>query len=267
MKFFLLSLLLLSFGTISAQQENWDVYMAQYQKKPSSITLDMGLKTVAPIKTLPYSVITGVSFRNCDSIGMPVKREFPNLYKVSDSVKALIDRATTNKMAGTFTYVCQRFDYYYVSDTANLRKQLTELYAAYFPLYKFYINIKEDKNWTSYLEFLYPNEATYEYMQNQKLVKALQNGGDKLTRPRQVDHFFYFKNEIDRDCFIKYATQKRFKIVSKEKTTIGNIPFKLRLSRADKVDLAAITRITIEMKKQAKKCNGEYDGWETFVVK
>jgi len=260
-------LLLFLPSLLQAQEENWDVYMAEYGKKPGSITLNMALKKTAPLKNLPYVLITGVSFRNCDDDGMPTKREFANLYKVADSVKAVVDSLVKNTLAGTFTHLCQRLDYYYVADTANLREQLTQLYKERFPLYMPSIAIKEDKAWAAYLDFLYPNEESYEFMQNQKMVMALQKGGDKLLKKRPVDHWLYFKNEVDRNCFISYATKQGYKVVAKEKVAFPKTPFKLHLSRTDRVDAASISKITIEMKKQAKKCNGEYDGWETFVVK
>ena len=251
-----------------AQEENWDVYMAQYENKPGSILLNLSLKSTAPIKTLPFVVISGVSFRNCDSIGMPDKREFTNLYRISDSVQAIVNSSVKNNLVGSFTYLCQRLDYFYVNDTTGLRQKLTTLYKTKFPLYIPYINIKEDKNWTTYLNFLYPNEATMEFMQNQKVISALQKGGDKLIKARPVDHWLYFKTEADRNCFITYATKQQFKIVAEEKTAnLIKAPFKLHLSRTDKVDAASISRITLELKKQANQCNGEYDGWETFVVK
>ena len=107
-----------------------------------------------------------------------------------------------------------------------------------------------------------------EFMQNQKVILALQKGGDKLIKARPVDHWFYFKTELDRSCFITYAIKQQFKIVAKEKNAnLVKAPFKLHLSRTDKVDAASISRITLELRKQVKLCNGEYDGWETFVVK
>jgi uncharacterized protein (TIGR01619 family) len=251
-----------------AQDENWDVYMAKYKSMPGSFSLNMALKPKAPVKTLPFVLITGVSFKNCDSDGMPTKKEFINLYTISDSLKKIMDRVVTNTLAGSFTSVCQRLDYFYVSDTAGLREQLAFFYREKFPHYSpHYINIKEDKSWAAYLDFLYPGEESYEFMQNQKLVTALQNGGDKLLKDRLVEHWLYFKTDIDRNCFITYAIKQKFAVISKERSSDPKTPFKLHISRSNKVDVASISKITIDLKKQAKKCNGEYDGWETIVVK
>ena len=266
-KFLLAAIIFLPPQFLTAQEENWDVYMAQYEKQPSSITINLALKPISPIKDLPFLLVTGVSFKNCDDEGMPQKREFNMLYKISDSVKAIVDGLVKNKLVGTFTHICQRFDYYYLADTLGLREKIAALYKEKFPLYVPYLAIKDDKTWSSYLDFLYPNEESYEFMQNQKMVMALKKGGDKLTKQRPVEHWLYFKTEADRNCFVIYATQQKFKIVAREKVAMPKTPFKLLLSRNDKVDAASITKITIEMKKQAKKCNGDYDGWETFVVK
>lgn len=267
-KFFVaISLILLPFFLI-AQEENWDVYIARYKNKLGSITLNMALKSVAPVKTLPFVVITGVSFKNCNDEGLPGKREFASLYKISDSVKSIMDRLTTNNLTGSFTYMCQRLDYFYVSDTTGLREQLAFFYREKFPQYTpYYINIKEDKLWAAYLDFLYPNEESFEFMQNQKVVTALQNGGDKLLKERLVDHWLYFKTDADRNCFIIYATKQKFKIIGKERSSDPTSPFKLHIARINKVNVASISKVTIELRKQAKKCNGEYDGWETVVVK
>ena len=148
-KNFLAVLFLLVPFLLMAQEENWDVYMAQYENKPGSKTLNLSLKSTAPIKTLPFLLITGVSFRNCDSIGMPAKREFSNLYRISDSVQAIVNSSVKNNLVGSFTYLCQRFDYFYLNDTIGLRQKLATLYKSKFPLYIPYINIKEDKNWTA----------------------------------------------------------------------------------------------------------------------
>lgn len=268
LRIFLFVLLLLSFTSLLAQQENWDTYMAQYENKPASIALNLSLKSTAPVKTLPFLLTTGVSFRNCDSIGMPYKREFNNLYRIADSVQATVNSLVNNKLVGSFTYLCQRFDYFYVNDTTGLRQKLNALYQTKFNQYIPYINIKEEHSWTTYLKFLYPNEATMEFMQNQKLVTALQKGGDKLIKARPIDHWFYFKTELDRTCFTAYAIKQQYKIIAKEKNAkLVKAPLKLHISRNDKVDAISISKITLELKKQAKLCNGEYDGWETVVVK
>jgi uncharacterized protein (TIGR01619 family) len=253
--------------TLSAQEGNWDAYMAKYEKGPGSTIINMDIKKIAPDKRLPFLFSAGVKFTNCTTDGLPSAPEFDNLNRISDSVVAIIDRLVKNTLVGTFTYQCERRDYFYVPDTTGLRQQVINLLTKRFPAYTPAFNVKLDKKWEAYLDFLYPNEETMEYMKNQKVIMQLQKAGDKLDKPRLVDHWLYFKTENDVNCFIQYANQEHYKIGTKEKVTISGYTYKLQLSRTDKVDLSSISKITLELGRQAKKCNGDYDGWETFVVK
>jgi hypothetical protein len=262
----LLCLLLFPFITV-AQEEQWDVYLAQYEKGPGSIVLNMSLKEVAPMKTNPFILVTGVKFKDCLKDGMPTKNEFTNLYKVSDAVNKLLTHATKIIFAGTFTYQCERLDYFYIPDTVGIRDRLNKLYSKSFPNYESYISIKHDANWEAYLSFLFPNEEILNYMGDQKVVLQLQQAGDKLEKERQVDHWIYFDTDKDMECFIRYASANKFKIASKGRTEQGPQKYKLQIARTDKVDLGSINKITSELRSEATKCKGDYDGWETFVAK
>ncbi len=169
-------------------------------------------------------------------------------------------------MAGTFTYQCERKDYYYIKDTSSIRLKLLALYKKHFPGYQPIINIRKDATWEAYLTFLYPNEETREYMYNEKVLTKLNEAGDKLDKERPLDHWLYFPDAKSRDSFVVYAKAKGFKIESKEMRE-GAKPFQLHISRIDKVDLPYISKLTLELRREARKYNAEYDGWETFVVR
>jgi len=246
---------------------NWDVYMAMYEKGAGSTSVSMGLVRDAAKNELPFILITGATFTNCTNDGFPNKDEFNRLYELSDNVQAVVSKLTRMELVGTFTYQCERRDYIYVSDTTKIRSKLIELYKTKFSNYKYYINIRLDKNWEAYLKFLYPNEETKEYMSNQKVIEQLKASGDNLTKARQVDHWLYFSSINDRDLFEKSIISTGFKIENKEKVDNSDKPYKLHISRTDKVDTESINLITLDLKRKAKRMNGDYDGWETFIVK
>jgi hypothetical protein len=267
-KQYLISLALLIQSSFAfSQEENWDVYMAQYEKGVGSTIINMSLKNSAPIKEFPYMLKTGVKLINCSVEGLPAKEEFDVLYAISDKVKSVIDSNLKNKAVGTFSYQCERIDYYYVSDTNRIRKLLESAYQKNFPDYKYSITFRKDSSWEAYLEFLYPNEETYEYMTNDKVILNLIKEGDDLSKPRQVDHWLYFKSEADRDNFIPFAVLEKYKVESKEFLKDSKLKYKLQISRMDKVDVGSISKITLELRKKAKQLNGVYDGWETFVIR
>jgi hypothetical protein len=266
--FLLFSLLFILKSNCQEIEENWDTYMASYEKGAGSVLLNMSLKERAPLLNYGYAVITGVKLKDCTPDGLPTQQEFKTLYKISDGVHELIEKKKRTILAGTFTYQCERTDYFYVNDTFLLRKYLTEFYETNFPQYSFIISIKADRKWESYLSFLYPNDEIMESMLNQKVVLKLHQAGDKLEKQRTIDHWLYFKTEGGRNRFISYAAGLHFKI---EKTdTVAEqkqYPFSLQISRTDYADLARITQLTLMLRKEAMKQNGYYDGWETAVIK
>jgi hypothetical protein len=150
---------------------NWNSYLAMYEKGPGSIVLDMDLIKNAPVKDMPFIVITGVTFTNCTKDGLPEKDEFENLYKISDDVEKTISRLTQLVNAGSFTYQCQRLDYIYVKDTASIADELSKLYKSKYSNYTPYINIKQDKDWEAYLKFLYPNQEILDSMKTRRITK------------------------------------------------------------------------------------------------
>jgi len=262
----LLGLLLQTLVSFS-QQENWDVYVAQYQKGPGSTLINMSLRQAAPMKQFPFLLTTGVKFIDCTNEGFPVKDGFEILHKISDTIKNIIDQKLKNIAAGTFTYQCERLDYYYLIDTTGIRKLLSAAYERNFPEYEYSISIRNDKEWNGYLTFLYPNEITYEYMVNQKVIINLTKEGDDLSKARKIDHWLFFKTEDDRGKFIAYAEKQKFKIESENVAKESKLKYPVQISRIDNVDVKTISAITIGLRKKAKELNGEYDGWETVVVK
>lgn len=237
-----------------------------YEKGPGSVTLNMDVVNHAPKKDLPFVLITGVTVKNCSKDGFPNPEEFDRLYAVSDRIQAEVAKLSKMEHVGTFTYQCERLYYIYLSDTTKIRELLIKLYKSDFSNYTYYLNIRNDVEWEGYLKFLYPSDEIQEYMSNDKVIIQLSKAGDKLTTARKVDHWLYFPTEKDRNTFESIAIADGFKIEGKQKIDTAK-PYLLQISRTDKVDHESINPVTMTLRKKAKKLNGEYDGWETFIVK
>jgi len=118
------------------------------------------------------------------------------------------------------------------------------------------------------LEFLYPLPAQFQSIQNQRVLDSLGKNGDKLTKERPVDHWIYFKSATDVDDFLSKIKDDGFEIVDNDyDVQFGDAPFRLHISRTDKVDYDSIDDYVLYLWKLAGDCNGEYDGWETSVEK
>jgi uncharacterized protein (TIGR01619 family) len=268
MRYIFTALLLFLLHTMARSQDgNWDVYQAQYEKGPASVFLNMDLIHAAPRKDLPFLVITGVTYAACRADGLPEDEELHHLNEISAQVGRTASALTKTEMAGTFTSQCKRLDYLYVRDTLHVRTKLKELYTGKYQPYRYQISIRQDQGWKEYLGFLYPKEEVFEAMANEKILHPLRLAGDKLDKPRLVDHWLFFANSQDRDQFMKYAAGEKFKIEGTGYLQDTELPYQLQISRTDPVYPDAINPLTLGLRRKAKALKGNYDGWEALVQK
>jgi hypothetical protein len=137
-----------------------------------------------------------------------------------------------------------------------------------FSQYQYSFGAKPDKNCEGYLDFLYPNPQQFQTILNRRVVDQLEKGGDKLTKARKVDHWIYFKTEADRASFLQKVTKDGFGAsTSSFDKKFAAFPYKLVITRVDKVDWQSVNEYVIPLWRLASENNGDYDGWETEIVK
>lgn len=241
--------------------------MAQYDNGPGIVTFNATLKDNAVWKTLPNVVIAGITFNGPLRDGLPDATSIDIAQEIANKLLTFMKKRGAIKEAGYFTNGGERLGYYYVNDTTGLRQAISSFYKENYNDYKYYVNIKPDKDGESYLNFLYPNEITREYMKNHAVLETAVENGDNLEKPRRVDHWLYFKSSADRDRFVTFAEREKFKVEGKTANIKRPLPFGLQLSSVSKIDIETISAITLMLRKEAVKYDGDYDGWETSPAK
>ncbi len=259
----LLAHIMLCMGSVYAQQENWDAYMARYGSKPGSVMVDMGLSAAAPDKLLPYLVITGPRARPCSNPnGMPDTSEINEMETMLEVTGGILSGVTAKKLAGTFTYNCERLNYYYVRDTVPVRNAINRLYKTHYGSYTHTLKIKHDPMWLSYRTFLYPDSTTQSWMANNKAILAMVQGGDNLAGPRDITHTLYFTSDSARTAFANYATSHRYKVAGTSNAKTIVMPYEIVVGRNSRVVMDSIMAMESELRVAAKPLGGYYKGWE-----
>jgi len=127
---------------------------------------------------------------------------------------------------------------------------------------------EEDPGWRLYFDILYPTEWDMQGIMNRRVIRNLVEGGDDLSKPRGVFHWLYFSKEEDRDrCALAlkdngYKTRSLPNVKPEAKRPLG-----LGAFRMNHVDEGAINQVSWELFELAQENGGEYDGWETQIVK
>lgn len=266
---FLLGYCLLLWHGAAGQQHqgDWDAYLMQTSNKPVSIIVDLALGKKAPMKERPFVIIVRSQLQYPDNYGMPGKAELTTLDEMEEGLVEKLARNNGAMYAGRFTQRSIREFYFYALDTVNYHLAVQQAMSA-FKEYKWLTQAKDDKTWTNYFTVLYPPPVDMEKIQNRRLIDRLKNEGDSLTRSRQIDHYFYFKTKIKRDEFIRNTGISAFTIAElSDNAQSGEFPYPLHIYKNDVPDYSYIERVLIPFWEAARKYQGKYDGWETYLVK
>jgi regulator of RNase E activity RraB len=129
------------------------------------------------------------------------------------------------------------------------------------------VGSKNDHDWTCYFEFLCPDEERWQWILDRRLVEALTDHGDPLTKPRRVDHSVAFSAEQGRAAFLAAVTELGFETVAAEGKTGSRRRYSAQIHRVDSVELEDIHNTVMELKLLAEEHGGDYEGWETTVEK
>jgi Family of unknown function (DUF695)/Regulator of ribonuclease activity B len=245
----------------TAQQEQWDTYVAKFGDKPGSVLVDMGLYSSAPDHHFPYLIITGPIAHKCDKHGIPDKDEIPSLEDILNSTGNFLNGVTAKVLVGTFTCNCERMNYYYAKDTLGVRTAMRRMYDRNYKDHDYAINIKYDPEWKSYLTFLYPDEATQNWMQNNRLIQDMNRDGSDPKKPRAISFDFYFSSDTGRTSFEHFATSAGYTIAKRSENKGGQITYALAVAKTEGLNLDEINRETAKFREEAAKHGGAFLGW------
>lgn len=241
--------------------EKWDFYFCHVDDKPASIYVDVGLHDEAPIAALPDRAYLSVVMRQPRPDGLSSHEEFDALKALEDAIVARL--ASTNCVyVGRNTSDGRRDFWFFLADAASWERQAADAMAD-FPAYAYEAGAEPDPEWSAYLDFLYPNEQGWDFITNRHVCDRLEEAGDPLTEPRDIEHWAYFPDAASREAFIARARELRFEVrelldPDEERTDYG-----VRLARRDVPSFGEIHDITVPLLRAANEAGGRYDGWET----
>jgi uncharacterized protein (TIGR01619 family) len=251
----------------SQHEEEWEFYFSNVDEKLSSIMVDLGLHSVAPLKDKSNVIWISLKMNNPRQDGLSSQEESEKLGEIEDVLVEKIVKKNNAIFVGRLTSDSHRDFYFYIGDTTLYDKTISDAMVQ-FSDYQFDYGAKEDKEWNGYFNFLYPLPRQLQAIQNRRVVDNLEEHGDKLEKPREVYHWIYFKAAKDRETFLEKIKSDGFKIEAKDHDKgLGEYSYTLKISRIDKVDLDNINDYCLYLWETAQECDGDYDGWETSVEK
>jgi len=244
--------------------QNWDFFMCRIEGAPASIRTNLALIEVAPLEGLTQRLQFYIKMQNPRPDGLSSNEEYPILCDIEDAIGEKAE-ATGAVSAGVVKSEGFLELWFYTQNAEALAKTCEEALQT-FEGYESGYNIAEDPEWEDYFNFLYPDEFSYQTMQNRKVLMQLEKNGDKMEVPREIDHFIYFKEAAQQQAFAKEAEAKGFKVrfnddefVEDRKAEGKEYPYMVEATREDSP--LAIDDIVWDLLELASPFEGNYDGW------
>ncbi|HKP23860.1 MAG TPA: ribonuclease E inhibitor RraB [Dongiaceae bacterium] len=103
--------------------------------------------------------------------------------------------------------------------------------------------------------------------QNEDVIAVLIENGDALDQPRPIEHWAYFPTEEGRARFIAYIEPRYANIACSLNPMSAGKEYGVTFSHTGTPDADSITEITSALSLAAESCGGDYDGWETQVIR
>ena len=244
--------------------QNWDFFMCRIEGAPASIRTNLALIEVAPLEGLTQRLQFCIKMKNPRPDGLSSNEEYPILCDIEDAIGEKAEAAgavlvSVIKSEGVL-------ELWFYCDNAETLVDICQKTLGNFEGYLYQDFSVEDPEWEDYFDFLYPDEFSYQTMQNRKVLMQLEKNGDKMEVPREIDHFIYFKEAAQQQAFAKEAEAKGFKVLLSDEKTVEERkaknythPYTVQATREDSpLDINDIVWDLLEL---ASPFEGEYDGW------
>lgn len=242
--------------------DNWDYYFCQVYDAPASIFVDLDAIYALPVTTHPVSAYLRLSMRVPREDGLSSQEEYETLSAVEKVIEAACEREKVLYLGRCTGSRCR--DFYFYTPTGLDWEALAGRIMSAFPDYRFVTGTREEPDWATYTDFLYPSGADRQRMENRRVCEALERHGDPLQSARDLDHLALFTTEESRQAFTDGATARGFTVASMFVTPEDG-EYAVELKRADIPSYDNIDAVVIPLYDLTQAHGGVYDGWGCSV--
>lgn len=249
--------------------QEWNAYRSWIDDNPAVFRLNLALDEVAPIEGFSYCVRITIELKNPDENGFSTN-ERPQIYAIEDQILRPL-QSDKDILVAVLTVQGEVTWYFYSQAPEALQERLSATWDTSMG-YTYQVECSEDKQWNFFLKGLYPNIYEKQTIYNREILSACQENEDQVEVPRPIEHWLYFDTEQDMLSAIEKAAALGFTVYSSEKVVPEegkevqeDLGYCLILSKENTpVDIDGDTWDLIDI---ALDTHGNYDGWETILVK
>ena len=247
-------------------QEYWESYVKPIEGKKAMVAFNANIADTVPNPEFIYTGFVKVKLKNPKEDGLVTEDESDDVGFIEDRLEMESLRWRSGKYIGriisngevNFIYAL-KLDFEWSNTVSEAMKHFD---------YEYEYGSRMDMEWEVYQKLLFPTIREWQIIANHHSCNNLKEQGDNLQTQRAIEHKAYFETPENRAKFIElielenFVKQNEMEVPFQGKTMYG-VAF-YRKDRPFYYDIDALTMKIIDM---SSSCNGQYDGWESPLVK
>jgi len=247
-------------------QEYWEVYMKPIEGHPSMVSFNASVSETMPDMALGYVGFVKVPLLQPTKEGLVSAEEEGDIGFMEDSLEmeslryrigTYVGRIVTKSEINFIYYL--KYEFEWADAVKAAMKKFTD--------YKFELGSRADFEWEVYQKLLYPTSSQWQIIQNHNSCDALAKSGDTLHISRAIEHKMFFETQEDRASFEKAIEEDGFSVQEEMEPTEDIALYGVQFYRVDIPFYYNIDELTLSIIAKGEQYNGQYDGWETSLVK
>ncbi|WP_345976963.1 DUF695 domain-containing protein [Sulfurimonas sp. HSL3-7] len=247
-------------------QDYWEAYMKPMEGHPAMVSFNAGVSADVPDRAFGYVGFVKVPLKIPGAEGLIAPKEEDDISFIEDRLEMESLRYRAGKYIGriitqgevNFIY-CLKLDFEW-GDTVNAAMRNFETYT-------FTFGSRVDTEWEVYQKLLFPTPKEWQIIQNHHACDRLKEAGDNLFLTRAIEHKTYFDLSENRELFKKQIEAEGFHIQKEIEPSDDIALCGLIFYRRDRPYYYDIDALTLSLIDLTEALGGQYDGWETSLVK
>jgi hypothetical protein len=243
--------------------DDWDFYPCRIDDYAASIVLNLRYAGAEPPAAATTLYRVRLAMREPDEHGMGTAAEATAMNAYEADVARRAEEGELLYVARVRSRADWELVFYGAPDRAAALQAVRDVFVDR----RTEVDVRPDPDWGYYREFLLPDDERRRWMHDRRLVEVLAREGDALTTPRRVDHWAHFRTAEARDGFVQAALKAGFELQRAAEVSGKPLPFGAQVFRIDAVELEHIHDVVMQLVELAADAGGDYEGWESAVVR
>jgi rhodanese-related sulfurtransferase len=235
--------------------EQWDVFPGGADDRLAMFNVDLGAVEAAPVPKLPMRVDVEFSYAGDGASGMPAEAELVEIHTLED----VVDKAM-RALGGAYVGRVLSGNTGRMTGYAPPGAVAPQLPAH--PGLSPRLTLTADPAWSVVRDVLAPDEWQRNMIDDNRVIQALTDHGDRLGEPRDIEYVAYFPAADDAQAAAAQLRAEGF-IVGFERDDEGE--YALQAMRRDPVEAPDVHAVTWLVRQAVEQHAGVYDGWGCTV--